>query len=121
MQFGWLYFFSNINDLKLLFKLDHFVKKLFVKFGVPYEADKVRKFSRSYYEIKKNNPRSNYIQHMETYSYKQKRQLLSLSPVSKILLETMRKKQRKEKVERLFEIEIKKEFEEIRKDIGIYY
>ncbi len=59
-QYGWLFFFSLINDQTLLFKLDTHVKKLCERFDVPYDTDEIKKFSRTYYELKKLE-KSNYI------------------------------------------------------------
>ena len=52
-QYGWLYFFSLINDQTLLFKLDAHVKRACKRFGVPYDSKKIKKFSRAYYELRK--------------------------------------------------------------------
>jgi RNA-directed DNA polymerase len=52
-QYGWLYFFSLINDQTLLFKLDAHVKRACKRFGVPYDSEKIKKFSRAYYELRK--------------------------------------------------------------------
>lgn len=59
-QYGWVYFFSHINDEKLLYKLDSHVKKACKRFGVPYDASVIKKFSRTFFEIKKGM-KSNYI------------------------------------------------------------
>lgn len=64
-QRGWLYFFSYINDQKLLFKLDAYVKKACKRFKAPYQAGEVKKFSRTYYELL-NIEKSNYIPKFES-------------------------------------------------------
>ena len=59
-RYGWLFFFSNIDDQTLLFKLDEFVKKCFLRYNINDDFQKVKKFSRAYYELIKY-PKSNYI------------------------------------------------------------
>ena len=56
-KYGWISFFSNINDHKLLFQLDQFVRENCEKNNIEY--DNIKKFSRAIYEIKNTN--SNYI------------------------------------------------------------
>jgi len=60
-KYGWLYFFSQINDEKLLFKLDRFVSNMFKKFHIEYDKKRVKRFVRTYYEILKNRSKTNYI------------------------------------------------------------
>ncbi len=71
-QYGWLYFFSFINDKKLLFKLDAHVKRACRRFKVPYDEKIIKKFSRTYYELIKAG-KSNYIP-----VFKSKKQLKQL-------------------------------------------
>lgn len=59
-RYGWLYFFSFINDNTLLHKLDAYIKKACKRFDVPYDTDEIKKYSRAYYELK-NIEKSNYI------------------------------------------------------------
>jgi tRNA A37 N6-isopentenylltransferase MiaA len=59
-QYGWLYFFSFINDQELLYKLDAHVKRACKRFKVPYDQAKIKKFSRAYYELSKMET-TNYI------------------------------------------------------------
>lgn len=56
-KYGWISFFSNINDHKLLFQLDRFVRENCEKHNIKY--DNIKKFSRAIYEIR--NTDSNYI------------------------------------------------------------
>lgn len=56
-KYGWISFFSNINDHKLLFQLDQFVRENCEKHNIKY--DNIKKFSRAIYEIR--NTDSNYI------------------------------------------------------------
>ena len=56
-KYGWISFFSLINDHKLLFSIDKFVENNCKKLNINYE--KIKKFSRAIYEI--NNPNTNYL------------------------------------------------------------
>lgn len=56
-KYGWINFFSNINDHRLLFQLDRFVRENCEKHNIKY--DNIKKFSRAIYEIRNTN--SNYI------------------------------------------------------------
>ncbi len=59
-QYGWLYFFSFINDQELLYKLDAHVKRACKRFKVPYDESKIKRFSRAYHELSKMET-TNYI------------------------------------------------------------
>lgn len=56
-KYGWISFFSLINDYTLLFMLDKFVEKSCKNFNINYEE--IKKFSRAIYEIK--DPNTNYL------------------------------------------------------------
>ena len=56
-KYGWINFFSLMNDYTLLFTLDKFVEKSCKKFNINYED--IKKFSRAIYEIKDSN--TNYL------------------------------------------------------------
>ena len=75
-RYGWVFFFSKINDIELLFKLDVFVKKLCERFEISPDSLKPKRFVRSFYEITKNLRESNYIPNFDTYSIEQKRRVL---------------------------------------------
>ena len=70
-KYGWMYFFSQINDKELLFKLDYFVNSMFNKFNIKYDKNKVKKFIRAYYEILKNRTNTTYIPDFSNYTKKQ--------------------------------------------------
>jgi len=56
-RYGWIHFFSFINDYRLLFALDNFVERNCKKNDLNY--NKVKKFSRAIFEIK--NPQTKYL------------------------------------------------------------
>ncbi|MEA3552922.1 MAG: reverse transcriptase domain-containing protein [Campylobacterota bacterium] len=53
-HYGWIGYFSNIDDMKLLFGLDMHIEKMCVKNGIKYEG-KIKKISRAYYELRRND------------------------------------------------------------------
>lgn len=66
-RYGWLFFFSQINHLKLIYQIDAIIQSQFEKLeefdGVP---DDLKKLSRSYYLIKHNNYLS-YVHNYDSY------------------------------------------------------
>ena len=58
-QYGWLYFFRLMNDMKLLYSLDNFVQKILNQYKVTYKDNELKKFSKAYYEMK--NHKNKYI------------------------------------------------------------
>lgn len=75
-KYGWLYFFSQINDKQLLFKLDRFVLNMFKKFDIKYDKKEIKKFVRTYFEILKNRSKTNYIPDFSELSLDEKRNIL---------------------------------------------
>lgn len=61
-KYGWIAYYSYINDLTLLKQLDRFVSQNCEKIDIKYDG-KIKKFSRAFYEIKKDN--SNYIPNID--------------------------------------------------------
>ncbi len=76
-KYGWLFFFSQINDLQLLNSLDHFIKKLLARFGIEPAKITFKKFVRAYHEITKNLSHTKYIPNFDEYSASDKRKILS--------------------------------------------
>lgn len=75
-KYGWLFFFSQINDLNLLFVLDNFVEKQIKRFGIDKSIINIKKFIRAYYETKKIS-RSKYIPNFDNYTITDKRKVLN--------------------------------------------
>lgn len=75
-KYGWLFFFSQINDTTRLYQLDVFIKKLFNEFGLVYDEKKVKKFIRTYFEIIKNRIDTTYIPNFSTYTKDEKKHIL---------------------------------------------
>lgn len=75
-KYGWMFFFSQINDLQLLSSLDHFVKKQLIRFGLDPKSMKIKKFTRTYHEITKNLKNSKYVPNFDLITLKEKREIL---------------------------------------------
>jgi RNA-directed DNA polymerase len=76
-RYGWMFFFSQINDLQLLYSLDNFVEKQLIRFGLDPKKLMINKFIRTYHEINKNLNKSKYIPNFDLLTLKQKREILS--------------------------------------------
>ena len=70
---GWLFYFSQINDEKILHELDHFVSKMKKRFGV---SIKQKKFVRAYYETIHKKYETKYIPNFDEYTVGQMRKVL---------------------------------------------
>lgn len=69
---GWMFYFSQINDLSLLSKMDVQIRRAAVrKFG-PEAANRVKRLIKAYHQIKYNYRESDYFPNFDTYSREQK-------------------------------------------------
>lgn len=74
-KYGWLFFFSQIDDKHLLFRLDEFVKSMYVKFKVEQKCE-IKRFVRTYHEILFDRTDTKYIPNFDIYDFEDKRILL---------------------------------------------
>lgn len=74
-KYGWLFYFSQTNDLNLLFHLDDLMKKFSIRFGV-YGNIKLKRFVRTYFEIRQALHKTKYIPNMDKYTLKNKKNIL---------------------------------------------
>lgn len=79
-KYGWLFFFSQITDLEVLFHLDWFIKKLILRFKMTKELEdfKIKKFARTYKEIEKNLHGTKYIPNFSEFTAKEKKNFLTI-------------------------------------------
>lgn len=79
-RYGWLFYFSKINDLELLYHLDWFIKKMFKRFRLEelYENIKLKKFVKSFYKIKNMSKNKGYIVDFSKYETVHKKKLIGL-------------------------------------------
>lgn len=72
-KYGWIFFYSQINDMKLLAQLDWFVLKLLKRQKINI---KPKKFKKTYYEIRNNLHNTKYIIKLDDYTFEDKKYLL---------------------------------------------
>ncbi len=75
-KYGWLFFFSQINDFQLLNSLDHFIKKQMIRFGIDSSKIKFKRFIRTFHEITKNLSNTSYIPNFDKILISDKRIIL---------------------------------------------
>lgn len=75
-KYGWLFFYSQITDKKLLFHLDDIVKKLVFRYKLE-DKIKVKRFVRSYNEIHFALHETRYIPNLDDLQLDDKVKLLS--------------------------------------------
>ncbi|MCP5348243.1 MAG: reverse transcriptase domain-containing protein [Gammaproteobacteria bacterium] len=71
---GWLFFFAEINDEALLHSLDHYIKKLALRFNVSITP---KKFVRAYKELCHRKYKTHYIPNFDKYDLEQKKNVLA--------------------------------------------
>lgn len=59
--YGWIAYFSQINDVKILCHIDNLVKKFFKRFKINNKDMKIKSIRRAFYEITKNLNETKYI------------------------------------------------------------
>lgn len=72
---GWLFFFSEIDDLSLLYSLDAFVDSLCKRFGVSMDF---KRFVRSYYEVKHSRYSDSYIPDFDQIKVDEMRRIITV-------------------------------------------
>ncbi|MDW2069585.1 reverse transcriptase domain-containing protein [Vibrio parahaemolyticus] len=74
---GWIFYYSQMDDEKILYKLDSTVKKMLAQAKLE-NVIKPKKFSKAYYECKRDILKNHkYIINYDGYSTSQKRELLA--------------------------------------------
>ncbi len=75
-KYGWMFFFSQIDDLRLLHHLDYEIKELLKRFEIDTEKIRIKRFVRTFHEILKNRSKTSYIENFDKYDTAQKRAVL---------------------------------------------
>ena len=75
-KYGWLFFYSQITDKKLLFHLDNVVNRLLERYNIK-EKVRLKRFVRTFHEINLNLHKTKYIPNLDELTMEQKKQLLS--------------------------------------------
>lgn len=75
-KYGWMFFYSQITDVNLLFHLDDVVQKLLKRYKLDGELH-LKKFVRVYWEIKKALYTTKYIPNLDNLKLEERRKILS--------------------------------------------
>ncbi len=77
-KFGWLFFFSQIDDLRVLYHLDWFINKMCDSFKIDPEIRiNIKKFITAYHEIVKKRGKSSYIPNVVDFTIERKKDILN--------------------------------------------
>jgi len=75
-KYGWMFYYSQLTDLKILYHLDWLVEKLFDRYRLE-KPKEIKRFVRVYHEITKNLQNSNYLINADRYTFERKIEVLS--------------------------------------------
>ena len=75
-KYGWLFFYSQITDESLLFHLDDVVQRLIKRYKLE-DKIKVKRFVRTYNEMRRALHTTKYIPNLDELSLDDKRKILS--------------------------------------------
>lgn len=78
-KFGWLFFFSQIDDVPLLYHFDYLIMKLIRRYKLENKIDlsSVKRFVKAHHHIKYKRHETNYIPNFSEYTIDDKKQLLA--------------------------------------------
>lgn len=114
-KYGWLFYFSELNDLSILRRFDSLVSQL--KERAQIKGYSFKKFTNSYWRIK-NAKWGNYITNFDEYSIDQmKEYLIGVTDKERDDLEKLSYAV----IERLFSLEVQKEIDRMEQDVGDMY
>lgn len=74
-KYGWIFFYSQINDISLLYHLDNLIKKFVKRYKISSEI-KFKRFVRTYHEIRQALHKTKYIPNIDLYSIDDKKDIL---------------------------------------------
>lgn len=75
---GWIFFFSQTENMSQLRQLDEFVRSCCAKYAPGIDTNSVKRFSRAIYEIRHNLDQSHYFPRFDDFTYEQKIEFVSL-------------------------------------------
>ncbi|WP_066173580.1 reverse transcriptase domain-containing protein [Bacillus marinisedimentorum] len=77
-KYGWLFYFSQLEDTGFLYHLDWFVGELLRKFHLGHiDETKIKSFVKAFYEIKYNVKESDYLHRPDILTVEERRDLLN--------------------------------------------
>lgn len=75
-KYGWMFFYSQISDISLLFRLDDLIEKLLRRYDVD-PLVKRKRFVRTYHEIRHALHTTSYVPNFDKYTIDDKRRVIS--------------------------------------------
>lgn len=75
-KYGWVFYFSQITDHKILYSLDNFISEQIERFGLTAYQNQIKKIKRTYFEITKNFSNSTYIPKFDQYTLEQMKEII---------------------------------------------
>lgn len=117
-NYGWLFYYSEINDLQLLFRLDKIISKLFSTLEIFDNKAPVnlKKLSRTLYCIKHNSNKNYISDYDKINTFKKKRDFLAYRGIISSM-----KHYEEEYIELMFEKHLNKQISKAQKDQGYKY
>ncbi len=108
---GWLFYFSQINDLEILHKIDTTIIKLLNRFSLT-DKIKIKSIVKAFFESKSNLQKNKYIVNFDTM----------ITPEKKTILEVYLGEERlngksDSEIDRLFSMKISKVIKELEQDL----
>lgn len=113
-RYGWLHYYSRINDIELLCHLDSLMEKLKQRYSLTFSG-KLKKFKKAFYEIKYKANTTSYIPtyDMRCPAHIKRDDLKALFP-----LENWDRKNDDE-INRIYSFRIRKMASKLEKDVGL--
>ena len=74
-KYGWLFFYSQLTDISILYHLDWLIETLCKRYGI--KKDGIKRYVRAYHEIRNNQHESRYLINADNYNDLDKRKLLA--------------------------------------------
>lgn len=75
-KYGWLFFFSQITDISLLYHLDELISKYMNRYGLAGKFA-VKRFVRAYHEMRNALHTTHYIPNIDLFSIEDKKNILN--------------------------------------------
>lgn len=112
-KYGWMFFYSQISDLTLLYRLDDLIAKILKRYGMDVSV-KCKRFVRTYHEIRQALHTTSYVPIFDKYTIDDK-----ISVVSRVYKSDFSNAD-EQKIEELFSKIVSKEIRDIEKDIQAF-
>lgn len=114
-RFGWVFFFSQIDDLKQLARLDEFVRQELKIRELEHLENRVKKFLRTYHEIRYRIDKTNYIPNFDKYDLE--KMVAEIASAEGKSEEEIRERYTAEQVERKFRLLINRHTRLLEQDL----